>query len=167
MKTKFTLTLCLALPFLVATASAKTYKIPEEDPVASVSVPDSWAPEATDKGIATESEDKEATVFFEVADAKSVDTLMDENIAWLKEQKVTITESSKSEKDFKTASMSWSRISWDGTNEEFGPATIGFAFADVGNGKVLIVTYWITKKGFKKHEEELDKIFDSVKKIQD
>jgi hypothetical protein len=166
MKKPLALALCLTLPLLAATVSAKVIKIPEADPVASVDVPDSWNPEDTDKGVATESADKEATVFFEVTGAKGTDALLDENISWLKDQKVTINQASKSEKDFKTSSMSWSRISWDGTSEEWGPATIGFAFADVGNGKVLVVTYWITKKGWEKHDSELSKIFDSVKKLK-
>jgi hypothetical protein len=166
MKKRLALALCLTLPFLAVTLSAKVIKIPEEDSVVSVDAPDSWSPETTDKGVVTESADKEATVFFEVTSAKGTDALLDENIAWLKDQKVSIDQASKSEKDFKTSSMSWSRISWDGTSEEWGPATIGFAFADVGNGKVLVVTYWITKKGWEKHDSELSKIFDSVKKIK-
>ena len=166
MKKIIALALSLTLPFLIATLSAKIIKIPEGDAVVSVDVPDSWGPESTEKGVAVESSDKEATVFFEVTNAKGTDALLDENITWLKDQKVSIDQSSKSEKDFKTASMSWSRISWDGTSEEWGPATIGFAFADVGNGKVLVVTYWITKKGWEKHDGELSKIFDSVKKLK-
>jgi hypothetical protein len=166
MKKRLALALCLTLPFLAVTLSAKVIKVPEEDSVVSVDAPDSWSPENTDKGVVTESADKEATVFFEVTSAKGTDALLDENIAWLKDQKVSIDQASKSEKDFKTSSMSWSRISWDGTSEEWGPATIGFAFADVGNRKVLVVTYWITKKGWEKHDSELSKIFDSVKKIK-
>jgi hypothetical protein len=163
---KTSLILCLTLPLLVGTLSAKTIKIPDDDPAISVNVPDSWKPEETEKGIATESADQEATVLFEVTSAKGTDALLDENVGWLKEQKVSIDQSSKSEKDFKIGSTSWSRVSWDGTNDEFGPATIGFAFSDAGNGKVLVVTYWITKKGFEKHEAELNKIFESVKQIK-
>ena len=76
-------------------------------------------PENTDKGVAVESADKEATVFFEVTSAKGTDALLEENAAWLKDQKVSINQSSKSEKDFKTAAMSWSRISWDGASEDW------------------------------------------------
>ena len=166
MKKIIALALCLTFTIFIAPLSAKVIKIPEGDAVVSVDVPDSWGPENTEKGVAVESSDKEATVFFEVTSAKGTDALLDENIAWLKDQKVSIDQSSKSEKDFKTASMSWSRISWDGTSEEWGPATIGFAFSDVGNGKVLVVTYWITKKGWEKHDGELSKIFDSVKKLK-
>jgi hypothetical protein len=34
-----------------------------------------------------------------------------------------------------------------------------------GNGKVLTVTYWITKKDQEKHFPTLEKIFESVKQI--
>lgn len=166
MKKLLILALCLSILPAAATLSAKTVKIPADEPSVSIDVPDSWKPEETEHGTATESADGEATVFFEVTDAKGMDSLLDENIEWLKEQKVTINEDTKSEKDFKSKSMSWSRIAWEGTSKEWGPAVIGFAFSDIGNGKLVVVTYWITKKGFEKHEADIDKIFDSVKKTK-
>ncbi len=80
MKRILTLASCLALPLLVATLSAKTIKIPEDDPAVSVDVPDTWEPENTDEGIVVESADKEARVFFEVTEAKGADARLDENI---------------------------------------------------------------------------------------
>lgn len=165
MTKRLTWALCLTLAF-TATLSARSIKVPEDDPAVTVNVPDSWNPETIDGGITTESEDKEATVFFEVTDAKGTAALLDENIKWLKGEKVTIDLSTKSEKEFKAGSMTWSSVSWSGTSEEWGPATIGFAFSDVGNGKVLVMTYWITKKGMATHEAELNKIFESVKRIK-
>jgi hypothetical protein len=40
---------------------------------------------------------------------------------------------------------------------------VGFLFSDVGKGKVLTVTYWITRKDADKHLPTLEKIFSSVK----
>jgi len=148
-----------------AIADAKTIKIPEGKPVISVNVPDSWDPEATDKGIAIESPDKIVTVFFEVTSPKGVEDLIDENVHWLmKDQKVEIDRESQSEKDFKTGDgdINWSRISWDGNNEEFGPAAVGFLMTKAGD-KILTVTYWITKKDHEKQMPALDKILSSVK----
>lgn len=163
---RLTWALCLSLALVTATLSAKTIKVPDEDPAVTVNVPESWNPEQIEKGITTESEDKEATIFFEITEAKDTSEVLDENIKWLKGEKVTIDPATKTEKDFKAGSMSWSSISWKGTSEEWGPATIGFAFSDVGHGKVLVMTYWITKKGMALHEAELNKIFESVKKIK-
>jgi hypothetical protein len=146
-----------------AIADAKTIKIPEGKPVISVNVPDSWEPEATDKGIAIESPDKIVTVFFEVTSPKGMEELIDENVDWLmKDQKVEIDRESQSEKDFKNGDINWSRISWDGNNEEFGLATVGFLMTKAGN-KILTVTYWITKKDHEKQMPALDKILSGVK----
>jgi len=45
-----------------------------------------------------------------------------------------------------------------------GPGHRRFAFTDAGNGKVLTVTYWITKKDQEKHFPTIEKIFESVKR---
>ena len=47
-------------------AAAETLNIPEDDPAISLDVPHSWKPEVTDKGIACESPDQVATVYFAV-----------------------------------------------------------------------------------------------------
>ena len=55
------------------------------------------------------------------------------------------------------------------TVADIGAGTGYFSFRIaplIGNGKVLVMTYWITKKGMAKHEAELNKIFESVKKIK-
>jgi len=43
---------------------------------------------------------------------------------------------------------------------------VGFLFTDLGNGKVLTVTYWISKKDSEKNLEMLGKIFASVKPVE-
>jgi hypothetical protein len=151
---------------LTGLAPAGTLNIPEDKPAISVDVPDSWKPEETDKGIACESPDKVATIFLEVTSAKGLDALIDENIDWLtKDQGVQLDKSSEQKQEFEAGNVEWKRISWSGDSKEWGPATIGFAFADGGNGKVLTVTFWITKKDQEKHFPAIEKIFESVKRI--
>ena len=70
------------------------------------------------------------------------------------------------EKDFEESGRQWSRISWDGNSKEWGPAVVGFLFTDLGDGKVLTVTYWISKKDSDKNLETLGKIFASVKPVE-
>jgi hypothetical protein len=114
---------------LTGLASAGTVNVPEDKPAISVEIPDSWKPEETDNGIACESPDKVATIFFEVTSAKGLDALIEENIDWLtKDQGVELDKAS-------------------------------------GDGKVLTVTYWITKKDQEKHVATIEKIFESVKRV--
>src|SRR5580704_1591516 len=98
-----------ALPlFLLLTslAPAGTVNIPEDKPAISVDIPDSWKPEQTDKGIACESPDKVATVFFEVTSAKGQDALIDENVDWLtQDQGVQIDKTSEQKQEFESANL--------------------------------------------------------------
>ena len=168
MKKPLILALCLGLPlFALQRASAELVKLPKgSSPVVSVNIPDKWEPEDTDKGVVCESPDKEATIFFEVTSAKKIDALIDENVEWLtSDQKVEIDKSTQKSNDFEAGGMSWKSLAWEGKSEEWGPASIILAFADTGNGKVLMVTYWVTKKGEAKHGKQLATILDSVKKI--
>jgi hypothetical protein len=151
---------------LTSFASAGTVNVPEDKPAISVEIPDSWKPEETDNGIACESPDKVATIFFEVTSAKGLDALINENVDWLtKDQGVELDRASEQKQEFETTNLQWKRISWSGTSKEWGPATVGFVFTDGGNGKVLTVTYWITKKDAEKHFPTIEKIFESVKRV--
>jgi hypothetical protein len=151
---------------LSSLAPAGTLNIPEDKPAISVDIPDSWKPETTDKGIACESPDKVATIFFEVTSAKGLEALIDENVDWLtKDQGVQLDKASEQKQEFEAANLGWKRISWSGSSTEWGPATVGFAFTDAGEGKVLTVTYWITKKDQEKHFPTIEKIFESVKRV--
>jgi hypothetical protein len=81
---------------LSSLAPAGTLNIPEDKPAISVDIPDSWKPETTDKGIACESPDKVATIFFEVTSAKGLEALIDENVDWLtKDQGVQLDKASE------------------------------------------------------------------------
>lgn len=145
---------------------AATVNVPEDTPAISVDIPDSWKPEATENGVACESPDKVATIFFEVTSAKGLEALIDENVDWLtKDQGVQLDKASEEKQEFEAANLGWKRISWSGTSKEWGPATVGFAFTDAGDGKVLTVTYWVTKKDQEKHIPTIEKIFESVKRI--
>lgn len=146
---------------------AEPISIPKDDPAATVEVPKSWKPEETDHGYAIESPDQVATIILEATTKKGLDTLIDENIEWLtKDQGVKVDGSTKAEKEFELGGRTWSRISWDANNKEFGPSIVGFMFTAVGKGKVLTITYWITKKDAEKHLEVMEKIFSSVKPVE-
>jgi hypothetical protein len=104
--------------------------------------------------------------FFEGTSAKGLEALIDENVDWLtKDQEVELDRASEQKQDFETTNVQWKRISWNGTSKEWGPAAVGFVFTDGGDGKVLTVTYWITKKDAEKHFPAIEKIFESVKRV--
>ena len=161
-----TLTLSLCLALIGATAvSAKTLLIPAKKAQISVEIPDSWTTEELEKGVSVESKDKVVTIFFEVTGARGLDKLLDETVEWLKSEKVTIDEASKKESEFKAEGMDWAKISWKGSNTEWGKSDIAFIFGDLGNGKIVVITYWLPEDGVEKHIGSINKVFDSFKKI--
>ncbi len=163
-KTTFAAACLLALPLFAGLASAKTVKIPEDSPAASVNIPDSWKPEDLDEGVKCQSPDGEASIFFEVTDAKGLDGLIDENIKFLEEQKVKITKDSEKTVDLDSSGLPGKMISWDG-KDEFGAETIRMYFVDIGKGKIMMITYWVTKKAEVANKKALDGMFGSVKPL--
>ena len=157
----------LVLTLFPALAPAATIKLPEEKPATTLTVPDDWEPEESDEGILAESPDNVATVYFEVVGTeKEMDGVIEESLKWLTEDhKVTVNAATKATKDFEEDGRKWSRISWDADSKEWGPAVVGFLFTEVGGGKVLTITYWISKKDSEKNLETLGKIFTSVKSV--
>lgn len=155
------------LAFVVAPlAHADALKIPKDGPAASVDVPASWKPEETDRGYMVESPDQVVTLSLDVVAAKEFNTLIGESVDWLKEQGVKVDVGSKQEKDFEESGRKWSRVSWDADHKEWGAAVVGFAVTPVGGGKILTVTYWISKKDAEKNLDAIQKIFASVKSVE-
>ena len=164
MKKSLLLALCVALPLLANSASARTLKVPEDKPVISVTIPDGWKHDTSDKGITCQSADDEAALFFEVSPSKGMDDLINENLDVLKDQHLTIDKSTQKTSEFESNGMKWSTVGWDGKDDS-GPESIVLLFADVGDDKVLMVTYWVTKKAEKEQKAVINKILDSMKKV--
>ena len=162
-KTALLATLLLAT--LGGSASAKTIRIPEDKPVISVNIPSSWETDDLDKGVQCKSADGEAQIFFEVTSAKKIDALIDENVDYLKENKVIIDESTKKESEFEIDGMAGHVLSWDG-KDEFGPEHVALVFGKVSDSKMLMITYWVTKKTEKKNGAEITAVMDSVKLLK-
>jgi hypothetical protein len=159
----------LLLSLFSGLANAGTIKLPEDKPAVSVNVPDAWSPEEDDDGgILAESPDNVTTIYFEiVATEKEMDAAIESSVEWLMEDhKVKVDEATKADAEFEVGERKFHRISWEGTHPEHGPAVVGFIFTEVGQGKVLTMTYWINKKDAEKSLETLGEIFASVKSIQ-
>ena len=164
MKNIAKLLVALFLSFLIGSAMAGTISIPVKRPAVMINIPDSWEPEETDKGISCESPDQVATLFFEVASSeKGMNKLIDQNIDWLvKEQGVKIVAETQQEGETMVGGLKSSQISYDAKSKEFGPAKVGFIFTMVGE-KLLVTTYWFSKKGYEKHDATVKQILESVR----
>ena len=154
-----------ACTLVAASASAGTFKIPNDDfGIASVDVPDKWKPETIDRGVQANSPDDEIYVAIEaVGSDKGIESAIDETEKMLKDNKVTIDESSQSKSTFKVAGVEATEMDYKGKLD--GEAqTVAIVLIPL-KGKLVIMTYWATASKEKAHETEIGKIVNSIKAL--
>jgi hypothetical protein len=160
---KLSLALLFALALLTP-AFAKTFKIPGEESFASITIPDDWNSKEIDKGVESQSADNEVYFAVEATDAKGMDKSIEEAVKYLQEQGVTVDEKSMKQSEGKVNGMEGVDITWNGKDKE-GDAIISLTILAAKKDKALLITYWASPEGTKKHSKELGAILNSVKPL--
>lgn len=163
MKMKLLLAVLLAAA-LITPAFGKTYKVPDETPVASITVPDSWKSKEIDKGIEAQSADGEVYFAVEATDAKGLEKTIEEAVEYLKGQGVTVDASTMKQTEGSVNGMKGVDITWNGKDKE-GAAIISLTVLEVSDDDALMITYWASPEGTKKYDKELGEILNSIKKV--
>jgi hypothetical protein len=158
------LSLTLLLTALVASASAGTYKLPKEESIASVSFPEGWKVEASDESLDANSDDNEIYINIEFNDADSLEGAIEETFGYLKKNKIKIDKSTEKKTEADFHGMKVVNFDWEGEDSE-GKAKISLAVLGVTPKKALLLLYWASPEGEKKHQKELDSIMDSIKSL--
>jgi hypothetical protein len=148
----------LSLPFA---AHAKTYPIPDEDPVATVTLPDSWDADDLDDGVEVTSPDEAVYVAVEAADLLDVKSATVEAFKFFDEKGITIDKSSQKEHEFEVGGMKAFELGFKGKDED-GPTNVSITVVTVSEKKVLMITYWASDEGEKNNADGLSKIINSI-----
>jgi hypothetical protein len=159
---KLVLAVLLSLAFCLP-GLAGTHKVPRDEPVATITIPDEWKTEEIDGGIEATSSDGEVYLAIEATDSDSIKESVAEASKYLKSKGVTVTDSSMKQEDGKLGEMDVVDISWDGKDED-GPAKISLRIVAVTKTEGLLVIYWASPTGAKKHAEALTAIAKSITK---
>lgn len=146
---------------LAVSSFAETHKVPEEKPVATVSIPDDWKTNAFDDGVEATSEDGEVYLAIEKANAKGVSDSMDEALKYLKDKGVKVDTETMKQSEGKLAGMDVVDIDFKGKDDD-GDANISLMIISVSSDKGLLLTYWASPEGEKKHQSELNEITQSI-----
>jgi len=160
---KLSLAVLFALALLTP-SFAKTFKVPDEGSFASITIPDDWKSKEIDKGVESQSADDEVYFAVEATDAKGMDKSIEEAVAFLKEQGVTVDEKSMKQSEGKINGMDGVDVTWHGKDKE-GDAIISLTILAPKKDKVLLITYWASPEGTKKHDKELGAILQSIKPL--
>ena len=152
------------LSFWSFSAFADTFRLPENKPVVSFALPDSWKPTETDAGMEARSVDGEIYLAVEFVDTDSLNDVIDSNLSYLSTQGVAVEKKPKSEGDSTINDMAITHTSYDGTDKD-GPCEVSLSFLTVAPGKGLMITYWGSPDAADKHKASLEKILNSITKI--
>jgi hypothetical protein len=164
-QTMKTISLALLLALALVTPSfGKTFKVPDEASFASITIPDDWKSKEIDKGVESQSADDEVYFAVEATDTKGMDKSIEEAVDFLKEQGVTVDLKTQKQSEGKINGMDGVDITWNGTDKE-GPAIISLTVLGVRKDKALLITYWGSPDGTKKHDKELGAILKSIKPL--
>ncbi|MEA3211544.1 MAG: hypothetical protein QOE70_4601 [Chthoniobacter sp.] len=154
----------LIVSALVASATAADYKLPKEEPIVSFTVPEKWKIEKSDESITATSDDDEIEISFEINDSESIEGAIQETFGYLKKNKVKIDKETEKKQEVKLRGMDVVNFDWKGKDED-GPTNISLTILGIKKDKALVMLYWGSPEGEKKHQAELKTIQDSIKPI--
>ena len=160
-----TFALVLALIGLPTLVEAKAFKLGDDAPVSWVSIPDTWEPAEIDNGVEGTSPDKETYVAAEIVDAKEIDDAVKDEDKFFTKQKIVVKSDTKKEKETTVNGLKAFDYSWDATDAD-GPTHVSMTFVVIGEGKLLLLTYWGSAAGEKTNGADLVSIAQSIKPIK-
>jgi len=156
---KFLVALLFLTPF---PALAKTFPIPADDPVATVSLPDKWNPETYDEGVEATSPDGAVYVAVEEVLANDVGSTAEEGVKFFAKQGVEIDDKSLKTQDIKINGLAAFDMTMSGKDKD-GPTEVGMTLVGTNSdSKFLMIYYWGSKDGQKANLADLQKISGSL-----
>ena len=158
---KFTAFLCAVL---VTPAFAATHKVPADDPIATIQIPNKWQTKEVGEGVEATSPDGAVHCLVMPVEANKIAESMGEAMRYLRNRDgITVKSESLKQDQGKLHGMETRNVSWQGKDMK-GDVKIRFTIVLIAEKQPLLVAYWGSPEAEKKHEAELNKILQSIKK---
>jgi hypothetical protein len=155
----------LATFALLGSAWAGDFKLPDQNPVASFSIPASWKPAEYEDGVEATSDDGSVYLAVEAMDLSSqsaIEDAMKASLSYLQKKGVTVDQSTAKQTQGKVNGMEAVDVSWKGKDSE-GECNISLTIVIASGTKGLLLTYWASPDGEKKNSQDLGQIVNSIK----
>ena len=149
---------------LLASAWAGDYKLPDQNPVASFTIPASWKPAEYEDGVEAASDDQSVYIAVEATDLSSqsvIEDAMKASLSYLKKKGVEVDQSTAKQSQAKLNGMDVIDVDWRGKDSE-GDCIVSLTVVVVTGNKGLLVTYWASPEGEKKNAQEVVGILNSI-----
>jgi hypothetical protein len=152
----------VAVALLAMPAAAKNFAVPDKNPAITITVPDDWKTEEIAYGYSARPKDEAIFFSVEFADARNVEKMLDNNEAWMKENKIKKVAPIKAEAPLNGIPATIFQFR---TSDENGPTVVDFIMMSAGNNRMIMLTVWGSNEERETHAKALDAIFGSIKAI--
>ena len=149
---------------LVTPAFSETHKVPADDPIATIQIPNKWQSKEVGEGVEANSPDGALHFLVLPVEANKIAESMGEAMRYLRNRDgITVKSDSLKQEKGKLHGMETRNVSWQGKDTK-GDVKIRFTIVSIAEKQPLLVAYWGSPEAEKKHEAELNKILQSIKK---
>jgi len=147
-----------------APANSATHKVPRDEPIASVAIPDKWQTKEVGEAVQAASPDGAVSLLVMPAEPGQIAESMGEAMRYLRNRGgVTVKTDTRKDESGKLNGMEMRNVSWQGKDSK-GEVTIRFSIVSITDNKPLLVVYWCSPEAEKKHRHGLNKMLQSIKK---
>ena len=151
-----------ALLMMPVGAFAKTFPIPPDDPIATISIPEKWEPQPYEGGVEATSPDGAVYVAVEMVRASDVESATTEGIEWFGEQGVKIDLNSVKTQEMKLNGLDAFDIEMAGEDSKDATEAGLTLVATNAQGKFLMVYFWGSDKAQQDNIDDLKSIAQSL-----
>jgi hypothetical protein len=152
----------LVLSF-AAPAWAKNFAFPQNNPTATVTIPDKWKTKSVEYGFEAKSPDNDVYFSIETASAKSMKKMLSDNVAWMKTNNIVTTGKPK-ENDVNLGGLQ-GKMQIIPAKDDNGATQIILVYAESGD-QLIFMTLWASEEEQKANDKDINAIMGSIKTIQ-
>jgi hypothetical protein len=148
--------------FAPVSAFAETYPIPSENPVATVSIPQTWEPKPYDGGVEATSPDGKVYIAVESVSADDVKDGVKEGIEWFAKQGVDLDADSMKTTETNGPGGASFEMTFTGKDKD-GPTAVSMTLAQTHADKTfLLIYFWGKPEDAEKNRAGLKAIGDTL-----
>jgi hypothetical protein len=149
----------------VTGALANTYELPDEKPVASVTIPSTWKQDKYEDGVECVSPKDEVYLAVEGIESDSLEESVADAVKFLKKKGVSIKKETEKQQPLKINDLEGAEVIWQGTDED-GDCVVSLSFLQVTKKRGLMVVFWSSTEVAKKNDAALGTIIRSIKRVE-
>lgn len=146
----------------LAPGFAKNLAVPAKDPIATLTIPDSWKQEAIEYGYSAKSPDGDIFFSVEYAAANRIDKMFALNQSWMKDNKIK-TKGKAAEKELEIGGLPAKMFTYQATDEN-GDTQIDFVTIPAGK-QLIMITIWGSTEEREANKADIVAIQKSLKAI--